>query len=61
MKTVEPPVCPICDEVMVASRMEAHDGSGFFFGWACLCNEETREDVDYDYTDSITINKERKH
>lgn len=36
------PVCPICLEKMVKSRIQCVDGSGYMFGWLCGCNEEIR-------------------
>ena len=35
--------CPICEAVMVPSRHECEDGSGWTFGWACDCTEGLRD------------------
>ena len=37
------PICPICGAAMAPIRMEYEDGSGWLFGWACLCDELRRE------------------
>jgi hypothetical protein len=31
------PTCPDCKAVMVKTRIELDDGSGWFSGWACEC------------------------
>ncbi len=37
------PTCPICGATMAPVRVECEDGSGWLFGWACLCDETARE------------------
>lgn len=50
---VKAPKCPICNEIMIAVRIECHDGSGHIFGWSCGCNEKKRKGVEYIYKDWV--------
>lgn len=40
--------CPICKEIMVPSRIECEDGSGWTFCWICGCNDELRNKANYE-------------
>jgi len=36
--------CPICGMLMLPTRIEYPDGSGWFYGWSCDCTETLRND-----------------
>jgi len=36
------PICPDCKTIMVKTRIELSDGSGWFSGWGCDCKYEPK-------------------
>ena len=40
------PFCPFCGTVLVPSRLQCVDGSGWMMGWVCSCTAKERDSRD---------------
>jgi len=40
------PKCPICGGLLLPTRFECVDGSGWIYGWGCDCTEVLRNDYE---------------